>query len=380
MIISPFAAVRPALDRVPPAVLLLVGMFVLHTGSALAVRAFSEAGPLGVTWLRLLWAAVILAALGGRPLWRALRSASRRELGTAVILGTASAGMMALYSAATARIDLGTATALEFLGPLAVAVLALRRRREAVWIAAAAAGVLLLTRPWTGGADLAGVALGLAGAVCVALYIVFTQRVGSSFQAVHGLAVAMAVGAVLTAPFGLPPVLAAPNIGHVLGITLAIAVLFPLVPFLLEMVVLQRMGRSAFSTFGSLEPAVSLVMGMALIGQIPAWVQVGGMALVVAAGIGAARGDGRRPGAAARRRTREPQQEGGGDGPQALPSGQAAVPPGRSGSAVSPSGWPERALPGALCPPAAGRPPAAGAGRLRFPCAGLRTSCAPPVC
>lgn len=365
MIISPLAAVRPALDRVPPAVLLLAGMFVLHTGSALAVRAFSEAGPLGVTWLRLLWAALILAALGGRPLWRALRSASRRELGTAVILGTASAGMMALYSAATARIDLGTATALEFLGPLAVAVLALRRRREAVWIAAAAAGVLLLTRPWTGGADLAGVALGLAGAVCVALYIVFTQRVGSSFQAVHGLAVAMAVGAVLTAPFGLPPVLAAPNIGHVLGISLAIAVLFPLVPFLLEMVVLQRMSRSAFSTFGSLEPAVSLVMGMALIGQIPAWVQVGGPD----------------PGARGSR-----SRKAAGTGRTRCPAGRPRPHRGRSGSAVSPSGWPEQALPGAprvYSGPPAGRrsqPPAAGSGRISSPCAGPRTSCAPPVC
>ncbi|QBI54559.1 EamA family transporter [Streptomonospora litoralis] len=306
MITAFSTSVRAVLGRIPPALLLLAGMFVLHTGSALAVRAFSEAGPLGVTWLRLLWAALILAALGGRPLWRALRAATPRELGAAVILGTASAGMMVLYSAATARIDLGTATALEFLGPLAVAVLALRRRREAVWIAAAAGGVLLLTRPWSSGADLAGVALGASGAVCVALYIVLTQRVGSSFRAVHGLAVAMAVGAVLTAPFGLPPVLAAPETGRVLLVTLVIAVLFPLVPFLLEMVVLQRMGRAAFSTFASLEPAVSLVMGLAVIGQRPAWIQVAGMAVVVAAGVGAARGDRGTPRRPVQRRERTP--------------------------------------------------------------------------
>ncbi|MFD0803593.1 DMT family transporter, partial [Streptomonospora algeriensis] len=293
MITSSSTAVRAALGRIPPAVLLLAGMFVLHTGSALAVRAFSEAGPLGVTWLRLLWAALILSALGGRPLWRSLRSATRRDLGAAVILGTISAGMMVFYSEATARVDLGTATAVEFLGPLTVAVLALRRRREAVWIAAAAAGVLLLTRPWSGEADLVGVALGLCGAVCVALYIVLTQRVGSTFRAVHGLAVAMAVSAAVTAPLGLPQVLAAPDPTAALGVTLAIAVLFPLIPFLLEMVVLQRMSRTAFSTFASLEPGVSLIMGMAVISQWPAGIQVAGMALVVAAGIGAARGDGR---------------------------------------------------------------------------------------
>ncbi|MFC4563923.1 DMT family transporter [Nocardiopsis mangrovi] len=289
MITSPRGLLRRALD-LPAPLLLLAGMFALHTGSALAVRAFDSVGPAGVTWLRLTWAALVLLAVGGRSLWPAIRRATPRDLGAVVILGTVSAGMMALYSEATARIDLGTATALEFLGPLAVAVFALRRRRELVWIAAAAAGVLLLTRPWTGSADLAGVALGLAGAGCVAFYIVLTQRVGGSFRAVHGLALAMTVSAVVMAPFGAPPVVAAAD-GRILLVTLAIALLYPLLPFLVEMVVLQRMSRTAYSTFISLEPGISLVMGALIIAQTPLPVQVAGMALVVAAGIGAARGD-----------------------------------------------------------------------------------------
>jgi inner membrane transporter RhtA len=224
-----------------------------------------------------------------------VRSATRRELGAVVILGTASAGMMLFYSEATARIELGTATSIEFLGTLVVAVAAMRRRRELVWILAAGAGVLCLTRPWQGELDLVGVGFALAGAVCVVGYIVLTQRVGAGFGAVHGLALTMTVGAVVSAPLGAPALVADPDLDLVL-FTLLIALLFPMVPFLLEMVALQRMSRTAYSTFSSLEPAVALVMGLVVIGQAPALVQVAGMALVVVAGAGAARGDGtRRP-------------------------------------------------------------------------------------
>ncbi|MGW8531201.1 MULTISPECIES: EamA family transporter [Nocardiopsidaceae] len=290
MIPSFVSSLRRARFQVPAPVMLLIGMFTLHTGSALAVTAFAHASPATVTWLRLTWAAVLLLALGGRSLWRAVRAATPRELGAVVILGTASAGMMLFYSEATARIELGAATSIEFLGTLVVAVAAMRRRRELVWIAAAVLGVLCLTRPWRGDLDLAGVGFALAGAVCVVAYIVLTQRVGAGFGAVHGLALAMTVGSLVSAPFGAPAVFAAPDVDLIL-FTLVIALLFPMVPFLLEMVALQRMGRTAYSTFSSLEPAVSLVMGLVVIGQAPVAVQVVGMALVVVAGVGAARGD-----------------------------------------------------------------------------------------
>ncbi|SHK54394.1 inner membrane transporter RhtA [Nocardiopsis flavescens] len=270
--------------------MLLIGMFTLHTGSALAVTAFAQASPATITWLRLTWAAVLLLALGGRSLWWAVRGATWRERASVVILGTASAGMMMFYSEATARIELGTATAIEFLGTLVVAVAAMRRRRELVWIAAAVAGVLCLTRPWEGDLDLVGVGFALAGAVCVVFYIVLTQKVGAGFGAVHGLALTMAVGSLVTAPFGAPGAFAAPDPGLIL-FTLLIALLFPMVPFLLEMIALQRMTRTAYSTFSSMEPGVALVMGLVVIGQAPVALQVVGMALVVVAGIGATRGE-----------------------------------------------------------------------------------------
>jgi inner membrane transporter RhtA len=280
--------------------MLLIGMFTLHAGSALAVTAFAQASPATVTWLRLTWAALLLLALGGRSLWRAVRAATWRERGAVVILGTASAGMMLFYSEATARIELGTATSIEFLGTLLVAVVAMRRRRELVWILAAVVGVVCLTRPWMGGLDLVGVGFALAGAVCVVGYIVLTQRVGAGFGAVHGLALTMTVGSLVAAPLGAPAVFAAPDPDLIL-FTLGIAMLFPMVPFLLEMVALQRMTRTAYSTFSSMEPGVSLVMGLLIIGQAPAPVQIAGMALVVVAGIGATRGSGSGPAVSAER-------------------------------------------------------------------------------
>lgn len=290
MIPSFLSSPRRARIRVPAPLMLLVAMFTLHTGSALAVTAFAHASPATVTWLRLTWAALLLLVLGGPSLWRAVRAATPRELGAVVILGTASAGMMLFYSEATARIELGTATSIEFLGTLVVAVAAMRRRRELVWIVAAVVGVVCLTRPWQSELDLAGIGFALAGAVCVVGYIVLTQRVGAGFGAVHGLALAMTVGALVTAPLGAPAAIAEPNL-ELIVFTLLIALLFPMVPFLLEMIALQRMSRTGYSTFSSLEPAVALVMGMIVIGQAPVTVQLVGMALVVVAGIGAARGD-----------------------------------------------------------------------------------------
>lgn len=296
---------RAALIRVPAPILVLAGMFALHSGSALAVLQFDAMGTGAVTWLRLTWAALILLALSGPSLWRRVRAAPRRDLWSVVTLGTVSAGMMAFYSEATARIDLGTATSLEFLGPLAVAVVALRRRTELIWILAAVVGVICMTRPWEGGADLVGIAFGVGGAVCVALYIVLAQRVSNSFGAVHGLALSLTVASAVTAPLGVPGAVANPD-PHAIGATLGIALLFPLVPFLLEMVALQRMSRSAYSTFVSLEPAVSLVMGLLIIAQAPQTVQLAGMALVVVAGIGSARGESRpRP---AEQRTGAPEE------------------------------------------------------------------------
>ncbi|WP_260609992.1 DMT family transporter [Streptomyces sp. WAC06614] len=222
-----------------------------------------------------------------------VRTTARADLLGTVGLGAVSAGMMLLFAEAAARLPLGTATALEFLGPLAVAVAGSRRVRELLWLALAAAGVLLLTSPWSGSAGLVGVLFGLGSAACWALYVIGTAHVGSRFSAQHGLALSFAVAAVVAAPFGAPGVVAHLTWEVALA-ALGIAVLMPLLPFLLEMKALQRMSKTTYGTLAGLEPAVALCAGMVLIAQTPTVLQAAGTALVVTAGIGAARGEARR--------------------------------------------------------------------------------------
>ncbi|MFG2192052.1 DMT family transporter [Streptomyces sp. NPDC048639] len=290
---SPFALVRRArTHQVPGAVLVLVAMTLLHTGSALATEVFDTIGPAGTTWLRLTFAALVLLACTGRPLWRVVRTAPRADLVATALLGVVSAGMMLLFSEAAARLPLGTAVALEFLGPLTVAVASLRHRRELAWLLLAAGGVLMLTSPWNGGADAAGVLFGLGSGACWGLYVLGTRHVGSRFPAHHGLALSLAVAAVVTAPLGAPGALAEPR-WEVFAAVAGIALLMPLVPFLLEMTALQRMGTTAYGTLVGLEPAVGLLAGLVLIAQTPTVLQAAGTALVVVAGIGAARAENR---------------------------------------------------------------------------------------
>src|SRR5579863_9490176 len=143
--------------------LMAVGsMTCVQLGLALSVHMFGQVGPLGAAWLRLAWAGVLLAVwVRPRP-WRF----PRRALLAAVVLGTVTAGVTMLFMASVARLPLGTASALEFLGPLAVAVARGHGARRLLWPGLAAAGVLLLTHPWQGGGSPLGVLFALGAAAC----------------------------------------------------------------------------------------------------------------------------------------------------------------------------------------------------------------------
>jgi inner membrane transporter RhtA len=148
--------------------LMAVGsMTLVQIGLALSVPLFGEIGPLATVWLRLAWAALILlVAVRPRP-WRFRRPI----LLATVALGVVTAGVTMLFMAAIARLPLGTASALEFLGPLGVAVARGHGRRRLLWPGLAAAGVLVLTHPWQGGGSPLGIAFALGAAVCWAAYI-----------------------------------------------------------------------------------------------------------------------------------------------------------------------------------------------------------------
>jgi inner membrane transporter RhtA len=265
--------------------LMAVGsMTCVQIGLALSVPLFGQLGPLGTVWLRLVWASVILlVAVRPRP-WRFRRPI----LLAAIALGVVTGGVTMLFMAAIARMPLGTASALEFLGPLGVAVARGHGRRRLLWPGLAAAGVLVLTHPWQGGGDPLGIVFALGAAACWAAYILLTQAVGDEVAGLAGLAVSIPVAALVSTPF------AAPEIGRALApqlllIGLGLALLLPVIPFALEMYALRRLTTAAFGTLMCLEPALALLAGLVLLGQVPGLSALAGVALVVAAGLGAVR-------------------------------------------------------------------------------------------
>jgi inner membrane transporter RhtA len=187
-----------------------------------------------------------------------------------------------------ARLPLGTASALEFLGPLGVAVVRGKGGSAKAWAALAAVGVLLLTEPWAGTPDLAGIGFALGAAACWAAYILLTQRVGDKVSGVRGLAVAMPVAA-LTATVIAGPSVFGRLTWQLLLLGLGLAVLLPVIPFMLEMLALRRLTTAAFGTLMCLEPAIAVVVGLLALGQVPGPAPVIGIAFVVAAGVGAER-------------------------------------------------------------------------------------------
>jgi inner membrane transporter RhtA len=199
-----------------------------------------------------------------------------------------TAGVTSLFMAALARLPLGTASALEFLGPLGVAVARGRGGTRLLWPALAAAGVLALTHPWQGGASLSGIACALGAAACWAAYILLTQVVGDEVAGLQGLAVSIPVAALVTTAVTGPGIAPAMT-PHLLLAGLGLALLLPVVPFSLEMYALRRLTTAAFGTLMCLEPALALFAGLALLGQVPGAWSLAGVAFVVTAGVGAER-------------------------------------------------------------------------------------------
>jgi inner membrane transporter RhtA len=262
----------------------VASMTSVQLGIAVSVHLFDDVGVEGAAWLRLTWAGLLLLVLvRPRP-----SDFTRRSVTAAIALGVVTAGVTMLFTAAVARLPLGTASALEFLGPLGVAVLRGRGGRTLLWPVLAGVGVLLLTQPWHGAVDPVGVLLALAAAACWAGYILLTQAVGDEVSGLRGLAVSLAVAGVVATVVAGPATVdrVTPEIA-VVG--LGLALLLPVVPFSLEMLALRRLTTAAFGTLMSLEPAIALVVGFLLLQQSPGLLALLGVGFVVAAGVGAER-------------------------------------------------------------------------------------------
>ncbi|MFV9636696.1 EamA family transporter [Mycobacterium neumannii] len=268
----------------------VAAMLSVQTGAAVAVTLIDRIGAEGAAWLRLAWAGVLMLVIV-RPRPSAFTWATFRMC---VVLGVVTAAITLLFMAALARIPLGTASAIEFLGPLGVAVAHGTGRTRLLWPGLAAAGVVLLTQPWAGEIDPVGVLYALASAACWAAYILLTQRVGDEVVGMSGLAVSMPVaGLVATLAVGH---LVLPRMSlEILLIGIGLAILLPVVPFALELLALRRLTTAAFGTLMALEPGFAMAIGLIILRQVPEPLGVLGMCFVVAAGMGAARAGAREP-------------------------------------------------------------------------------------
>ncbi|CAM5598135.1 membrane protein [Streptomyces spiroverticillatus] len=273
-----------------PVALVVAGGLSVQFGSALAVLIMPRTGALGVVTLRLAAAAIVLL-LVCRP---KVRGYTRRDWGTILAFGLAMGGMNTGIYQATDRIPLGAAVTLEVLGPLALSVFASRQWSNVLWAALALAGVALLGSSGFGGLDLVGAAFALGAGACWAAYIVFSAKTGRRFPQADGLALAMAVAALLSLPLGvleagsklLDPV--------TLGLGAAVAVMSSVLPYTLELIALRRMPAPTFAVLMSLEPAIAAGAGFLILHQALSLVDALAIALVIGASVGAVRSQARR--------------------------------------------------------------------------------------
>jgi inner membrane transporter RhtA len=280
--------VRPQSILVP-VLLVTLGMVFTQTGASFAKLLFPLVGAGGATALRLTLAALVLI-LVFRP-WRyRLGPAQWRSV---LLYGSAMGAMNLFFYAALEHIPLGIAVALEFTGPLAVALLGARKPLDFFWIVLALAGFALLL-PWTqtqGEISAIGVIQALCAGACWAGYIIFGQRAGQSGEhgagGPHIAALGVATAAIIALPFGATtagPALLDPNI---LMLGLAVALLSSAIPYALDMVALPHIPSRLFGILMSGQPALAALSGLVILGEMLSLGQVAGMAAIVTASIGA---------------------------------------------------------------------------------------------
>jgi inner membrane transporter RhtA len=263
-------------------------LIFIQIGLALSIELADQLGTNGAGWIRMAWAGLLMLLAFGR---RCCTGFTPQTFAASVVLGLVTVAITLCFQAALGRIPLGTACALNFIGPLVLAVVVGRPRRF-VWPLVAAVGVLLLTEPWAGAIDPLGVLYALGAGALWASYIVLTQRIGDRVAGLDGLALSMVVSGVVSTAIVGPTVI--PRLTwHLIVISLGIAVLCPVLPFLLEFWALRRLSTGVFSTLMAVEPAFGMLAGFVILNQVPDVYEACGIGLVIVAAFGAARGGAR---------------------------------------------------------------------------------------
>jgi inner membrane transporter RhtA len=273
------------LERAPSAGLVLGAITSVQLGAALATKLFDQIGSSGAVLLRLVSASIVLLLV-----WRPrLHGRARRELGLAAVFGVVLAAMNLSFYASIDRIPLGIAVTIEFVGPLAVAVAGSRRPIDLLWVVLAAAGIVALAQGGTHGLDALGVVFALFAGGCWGAYILLNARVGRAFERGTGLTVAICIASLVALPFGVIA-----GGGHLLeprslAIGAAVGVLSSAIPYSFEQEALRRIAPHVFGVLMSLEPGVAALAGLVILGQSLDARALVGIALVVAASVGASR-------------------------------------------------------------------------------------------
>lgn len=274
--------------RVPPTALVLLSIFSVQLGAAIAKGLFEPLGPTGTVFLRIGFAALALLVI-----WRPrLLGHDRHAYLVAALFGLVLAAMNLSIYLSFERIPLGVAVTLEFVGPLSVAVLGSRRLLDLLWAALAATGILLLAPVGVlGNSDLdpVGVAFALLAGLFWALYIVLSARNGSAFSGLEGLAIALCVGTVVLLPVGVLGAGEALLDPKLLLIGFAVAMLSSVAPFTLELQALRDIPARVFGVLMSLEPAVAALLGLFILGETLGLKAVLAIVLVTVAAAGASR-------------------------------------------------------------------------------------------
>jgi inner membrane transporter RhtA len=279
---------RSSLTPLPLAIgALLIAMASYQCGAAIAKHLFAEVGAQGATAFRLGLGALMML-LVRRP-WRRLRRGA--NWGALWGYGLSMGAMNLVFYMALRTIPLGIAVALEFTGPLAIALFASRQLLDFVWIALALIGLYLLLplHGQTHALDPIGVLYALAAGLGWALYILFGQKAGAAFGG-DAVALGIAIGALLAVPVGLAHAGAALFSTALLPFALGVAILSSVLPYSLEMIAMTRMHARSFSVLLSLEPAIAALAGMSFLGERLGAVQWLAIAFIIAASAGAASG------------------------------------------------------------------------------------------
>jgi inner membrane transporter RhtA len=272
-------------DRIPPVLLVLLAVLSVQFGAALAKSLFDEIGPGGTVFVRVLFAAIVLAAV-----WRpAVGGRSCADWRLIALFGLSLAGMNLAFYESLDRIPLGIAVTFEFVGPLGVAIAGSRRALDLVWVVLAAAGIVLLSDFGSADLDGLGVALAFLAGSFWAAYILLSVRVGQAFPGGGGLALAMVVAAAVLAPVGVADAGSELLVPGILAVGACVAILSSAIPYTLELEALRHLPAGVFGVMMSIEPAMAALAGFIVLDEGLATRELVAILLVVAASAGAAR-------------------------------------------------------------------------------------------